>query len=98
MNFQEINELIKKHYGEDVSEFAFADDGSIPGVGKFKEIAQEGGEGEGEAWFSVKHFPEQNTYVRIDGSYASYDGTSFDDWESAVKQVTPKEKTITVYE
>lgn len=112
MNFQEINAILKKHYSEkqqsneddddydsNVAEFAYTDDDQeIPGIGKMTEIAQKGGEGEGEEWYSVKYFPEHDVYIRIEGSYASYDGTNFYDWDSAVKEVRPREKTITVYE
>lgn len=99
MNFQEINQVLKTHYEEDISEFAFSDnDQEIPGIGKMTEVAQKGGEGEGEEWYSVKHFPEHDVYIRVNGSYASYDGTNFEDWDSSVKEVKPQQKTITVYE
>jgi hypothetical protein len=108
MKSKEILELLQKHYdnlpsedqnnGGGVSEFAYADEGTVPGLGAFKEIEQKGGEDQGETWYSVKHFPEQNVYVRIAGYYASYDGTSFEDWEDCVKVVRPVEKTVTVYE
>lgn len=99
MNFQELSALLKEHYEDNVSEFAYDDsDSDLPGIGKMSEVAQEGGEGEGETWFSVKHFLDHDIYVRIDGSYASYSGTDFEDWDDAVKEVRPQEKTITVYE
>ena len=66
-------------------------------VGAWSEIAQQGGEGEGENWYSVKYFPDHDVYLKVSGHYYSYDGTHFDGWES-VKEVKPQEKTITVYE
>ena len=64
-------------------------------LGDWKEVEQEGGEGQGEEWYSVKHFKKYDVYIRIDGYYASYDGTTFDDDYYEVK---PKEKKIVVYE
>ncbi len=108
MELQEILQLLENHYdnlsegeqdnGGGIDEFDFAEEGTIIGLGTFKEIEQKGGEGEGETWYSVKHFPEQNLYLRINGYYASYDGTSFEDWEDCVKIVNPVQKTVTVYE
>jgi len=66
-------------------------------VGEWKEIAQHGGEGEGENWYSVKYFPDHDVYLKVSGQYYSYDGTHFDGWDK-VKEVKPQEKTITVYE
>ena len=67
------------------------------GIPTWKEIDQYGGEGNGKTWYSVKYFPSLDMYIRVDGYYQSYSGTSFDGWESC-KQVKPTEKTITVYE
>lgn len=60
-----------------------------------KVVKHWGGEGCGEDYGLVLHFPESDVYVRIDGYYASYVGSSFDDPPYIV---TPKEKTIIVYE
>lgn len=55
-----------------------------------------GGEGQGETYYLVYSFtfPEDTIYVKFDGSYYSYDGATFDEFF----QVTPAQKTITVYE
>jgi hypothetical protein len=67
-------------------------------VGKWEEIEQIGGEGEGDTWFSIKYFNDHDVYLKVSGYYQSHYGTDFDDWDNAVKEVKPKEKTITVYE
>lgn len=51
-------------------------------------------EGGGEYSCKVIHFTDHDVYIKVEGSYYSHDGTY---WES-FKPVTPKEKTITVYE
>jgi hypothetical protein len=55
-----------------------------------------GGEGEGEEFWSVYSFTKGETtiYVKFDGSYYSYDGSTYDEWSF----VEAKEKMITVYE
>lgn len=66
------------------------------GLGEVEEVEQYGGEGKGETWYSVKYFKDHDVYIRIDGFYASYDGTSFYDGYGC--EVRPTQKTITVYE
>lgn len=92
---QEILEVIKANMDE--SDFAYGDFNSVElGLGECEEIAQYGGEGKGDAWYSVKYFKDHNVYIRIDGCYTSYDGTDF--YDGYGTEVFPKEKTITVYE
>lgn len=63
------------------------------------EVEQYGGEGQGDTWYSIKHFPNENVYIKVDGYYQSYDGVSFDgEYDGCCSQVVPKQKTITVYE
>jgi hypothetical protein len=90
----------ERDYDEvEVDQFAFTDnDKDIPDIGKMTEIAQEGGEGQGETWYSVKYFPDHDVYIRIDGFYSSYHGATFDNGWDECYEVRPKEKTITVYE
>ena len=64
--------------------------------GEIEEVTQEGGEGEGEEWYTVILFKDHGVYIRINGYYSSSEGTNFDD--SEFLEVTPKEKIITVYE
>lgn len=55
-----------------------------------------GGEGMGEAYWSVYSFfrGEEKVYVKFKGWYQSYNGADYEDWFF----VEPKQKTITVYE
>lgn len=91
-----ITHIRKANY--DVGEFAFMDEGTIPNIGDFTQIEQRGGEGQGDYWYSVKHFSEKDLYVKVSGFYSSYLGTSFDSFEDELDIVRPVQKTITVYE
>lgn len=55
-----------------------------------------GGEDQGSEYYHVWKFTMAGEvcFVRFDGTYASHYGTDFDGW----KFVTPKEKTVIVYE
>lgn len=55
-----------------------------------------GGEGEGEEYWSVYSFTneEGTVYIKFNGYYQSYEGATFDEFY----QVVPKQRTITVYE
>jgi hypothetical protein len=57
-----------------------------------------GGEGEGDSrWIVIKAVSDDGTeqFFRMDGYYASYDGST---WDGEFYEVRPREKTITVYE
>ncbi len=97
LTFEQIIIELKQQKIE-VKEFAYCDiENPLPNIGSWKEVDQYGGEGQGDTWYSVKYFEEQDMYIRVDGFYSSYNGTDFRGW-AEVTQVTPKEKTITVYE
>ena len=64
----------------------------------FEEVDSYGGEGQGDTWYVVYHFPNHDVYIRVDGYYQSYDGTEFYDGWGCCKEVKPVQKTITVYE
>lgn len=66
------------------------------GIGDFEEIDQYGGEGQGNTWYSIKYFKDHDVYIKTEGYYQSYDGTTFHDGYGV--EVFPKQKTITVYE
>lgn len=66
------------------------------GLGPIEEIDQYGGEDMGSTWYSIKHFVDHDVYIRTDGYYQSYNDTEF--YEGFGKEVTPKQKTVTVYE
>jgi hypothetical protein len=98
MNFKEIIEELKK---QDIPayDFAFGDiENPLPNIGNWEEVDQEGGEGQGDHWHSVKYFKDHNIYINIYGFYTSHDGTDIDDGYSSASEVAPKLKTITVYE
>lgn len=99
LNYEQILEKLKTYYASDVSEFAYLrkDDGSL-GLGQIKEVDSYGGEGQGERWWSVKHFTDHDVYIRVDGYYSSYEGVTFDGWKDSCSQVLPKERKIVVYE
>lgn len=96
--YNEILEILKEKIDK-VDHFAYGDYHEEDlDLGKVVEVEQEGGEGEGSNWYSVQHFVEHDIYIKVSGYYQSYNGTDFDDWDSACRQVRPKEKTITIYE
>lgn len=98
MNREEIIKAFEDAGIDDVSTVAYHDMiNPIPGLGKWKEVDSYGGEGQGETWWTVIHFKEIDTYIKINGFYTSYDGTNFDGWDD-LTVVEPRQKTITVYE
>lgn len=68
------------------------------GVGPMIEVDRHGGEGEGDNWYSVKHFPKHDVYICVSGYYQSHHGTEFYDGWDCCREVNPVQKTITVYE
>ena len=66
------------------------------GLGKVVEVDQYGGEGQGDTWYSVKHFVDHDVYIKITGHYQSYNGTDF--YNGYGCEVRPQEKVITVFE
>jgi hypothetical protein len=94
MTAQDILDLVEeKEIG--VSDFAYGDF-ELEELGEWEEIDQYGGEGQGDNWWSVKHFKDHNVYIKTTGFYSSYNGTDFEDGYGS--EVVPKEKTIIVYE
>ena len=66
------------------------------GIGAWEEVDSYGGEDQGSTWYSIKHFMDHNVYIRTDGYYQSYNGVEF--YKGYGREVTPKKKTITVFE
>lgn len=95
LTFKEILSKVEAHYRE-VEEFAFDHSDDIEGVGAMEEICQRGGEGMGDDWYAIKHFPDHDVYIKVSGYYSSYEGTDFGGWDCCT-EVRPREKTITVY-
>lgn len=103
MTAEEIIEILKK-YEVRVEDFAYDDiqedleDTIKVETGEWKEINQYGGEGQGDTWYSIKHFPKHNVYIKVSGYYSSYNGTDFGNWKNSCKGVIPVQKTIIDYE
>jgi hypothetical protein len=80
------------------------DQDSVDGVSKslgeagiaFECVEQEGGEGEGDQYWTVYKFTKgsDEVFVKFAGWYASYHGSEMNDY----KIVTPKKVEITVYD
>jgi len=68
------------------------------GIGPIDEIDSHGGEDMGSDWYSIKHLPQLDMYIKVSGWYQSHHGTDFDGWDDACSEVKPQTKTITVYE
>lgn len=71
----------------------------VEGFGHLQVIDTTGGEGQGDHAHIVFKLTEDDftvRYYKVDGYYSSYDGV---DWDgSDLYEVTPRERTITVYE
>lgn len=98
MNKLTAQEIIKflEEKGVTVEDFAWGDFENFGEIGAWEEVQKYGGEDQGSTWYSVKHFKDHDVYIRTDGYYQSYNGTDF--YDGYGKEVTPKEKTITVFE
>lgn len=94
MTAEEILRRIEEE-GISVDDFAFGEFTAPEDVGAFEEVDQEGGEGQGDHWHSVKFFPKHGVFIRTIGDYSSYHGVDF--YHGYGKEVTPREETITVY-
>ena len=68
----------------------------VKGVGEYIEVDKYGGEGQGDTWYSIKYFPDHDIYIKVEGYYSSYEGTSIEGWHCCT-EVRPQEKTIIVY-
>lgn len=65
-------------------------------LGKVVTVEDVGGyEGGGELRYVVKHFVDHNVFIKTEGYYMSYDGTSFENGFG--EEVIPEEKVVTVY-
>ncbi len=98
MNYAEILEKVKEYYKEDVAEFGYSGKGNVQDAGPFEEVFSKGGEDEGSDWRRVKLFKDHNVFIEVSTMYTSYEGADFESGWDCCKEVSPKEKTITVYE
>lgn len=71
------------------------DKDTLPPNVKMKEEDNYGGEGQGESYWRVNSFEKdgEKLYVKFDGSYYSYDGSTYDSWFF----VEPREVIVTQY-
>ena len=91
---QEILDIVKKNMS--IEEFAYNSyDPEELGLGKVEEVDRYGGRGQGDTWYSVKHFVDHDVYIKTEGYYSSYSGTDFEYGYGT--EVRPVEKTIIVY-
>lgn len=97
--WEEKNELVLERYGvTDFTELVYGSFSVLDTIldTGFRKIEEFGGEGKGDEYWIVIQDIESGDYFKIDLYYSSYNGVDLSDaeWEP----VTPKEKTITVYE
>lgn len=69
----------------------------LEAVGEIEIMDEYGGVGCGDYWSLILHFVFHDVYAKFEGTYSSYEGYDYGSWED-VKEVIPKEKTITVFE
>jgi hypothetical protein len=87
----EVNNQCEIHsYYSGAEEFNYKVSGTIM---KIEHQDNYGGEGQGEEYWSVYKFTDgtNETYVKFDGWYQSYNGSEFSEWffvNPVVKQVT----------
>lgn len=108
MNYNELLQAIKTHFHAVVGspreqsamrEFSYSGGQLVnEEIGEMVQVDSHGGEGQGEDWWRVFHFPKHDIYIKLSAWYSSGEGTSFDSWEDDCSEVKPHEKTITVYE
>ena len=64
-------------------------------LGEYELVEEDGGhEGGGEDVNRVWHFKQHDVYVRLRGSYYSYDGTT---WNDSFTQAYAKQEMVTNY-
>ena len=109
MTFQEVVEVLEKNIhtiGCEDFEWMYFDpdrryrqDAVHPDLGPVKQIAHYGGEDKGSEYWNVYYLEDHDMFIKLQGYYSSYNGTDY--WGGFAKcltQVSPVEKTITVYE
>lgn len=63
------------------------------GLGRVVEVERY--DGEGDTWYSIKHFVDHDVYIKTKGYYQSHHGTEFD--HGYGHEVRPQQQTITVF-
>jgi hypothetical protein len=98
LNYNQLLEKVKQYCENKVEDFAWLSSREHEGLGNVVAVDSTGGEDRGSDWSRVLHFTDHDIYIKISGYYSSDHGTDFEDWQDAVKEVRPKQQTITVYE
>lgn len=62
--------------------------------GKNELVEDFGGEGQGDSYYNVFHFPNANIWIQFDGYYASHYGSEYQN----MFEVEPKEVKVIQYE
>ena len=105
MNYEEINAKLIETGIKDGSDFintfyegdSDIDEDTLEAIFGKTEVVDSQGDKEGGGDYAMKVFlfKDHNIFIKVTGFYSSYNGT---DWEGDWMNVSPKEKTITVYE
>ena len=107
---RDVEDLLMKHAG--LTEYNDPDNGSwwywddchehadgtnVAGLGTVTVVETFGGEGQGDRVHIVFRVSgdEGVQHYKIDGYYSSYSGT---EWDGQLYEVTPQQRTITIYE
>lgn len=110
LSVPEVQELMEKHFAyarvnwrndvdgiESWYELKSGASAVVEGLGKVVKVDDYGGEGQGDEYWVVFSVTKGDVtrHFRMDGWYQSYNGGEFD---GDLKEVRPKQKTITVWE
>lgn len=105
MNYQEINQKLDetgiKNSFDLVNAFYYGDsdidEDTLRAIFGEVEIVDSEGDREGGGDYAMKVFlfKDHNVFIKTTGFYSSYNGT---EWDENWSNVSPKEKTITIYE
>ena len=96
---QELEEFKNDTYRPDEDEFlsdGLAEGNVYKSLEDFEHIEQEGG-GEGGTEWCHSVFKWKGKYYMMNYSYYSHNGCEFDGAIDGIQEVTPTEKTVTVY-
>lgn len=99
----DIQQALEEYFDRDDAEFdsfyeiKYGSGGHVPGLGEVKYVDDYGGEGQGDDYWVVFSVTGHDVtrHFRMEGWYQSYAGGEFD---GDLKEVTPKEKVVTVWE
>lgn len=96
MNFKEILAQLKE-LGYNEEDIGVGLPPSLEKIGKIELKEDVGGEGEGDHRHVVYYLEDHDVFIRLNGYYTSYDGTTWDNI-SDLHEVFPQQRVITVFE